>query len=131
MATRVFSEEELDRLRRFPEISRDELIRFFTLTDADELFARPHRGLANVFGVAVQLCTLPWLGFVSDDPGPVDAAHRTAPVSGRAGAAADCAGPDPPRTRAAVPDPAHPARAVRSGRAGRDSDHRLRPGDLR
>jgi 3-hydroxyisobutyrate dehydrogenase-like beta-hydroxyacid dehydrogenase len=48
MATRVFSEEEVDRLRRFPEISREELIRFFTLTDADELFAR---FLAFVHGV--------------------------------------------------------------------------------
>jgi hypothetical protein len=67
MATRVFSEEELDWLRRFPEISREELIRFVTLTDADELFARSHRGPANVFGVAVQLCTLPWLGFVPDE----------------------------------------------------------------
>jgi hypothetical protein len=47
MATRVFSEEELDRLRRFPESSRDELIRFITLTDADELFAP---------GPAIQAC---------------------------------------------------------------------------
>jgi hypothetical protein len=47
IATRVFSEEELDRLRRFPESSRDELIRFITLTDADELFAP---------GPAIQAC---------------------------------------------------------------------------
>jgi hypothetical protein len=31
-ATQVFSDAELERLRRFPEISRDELSRFFTLT---------------------------------------------------------------------------------------------------
>ena len=32
MATRVFADEELERLRGFPEIGRDELARFFTLT---------------------------------------------------------------------------------------------------
>ena len=32
VATRVFADEELERLRGFPEISREELFRFFTLT---------------------------------------------------------------------------------------------------
>ncbi len=45
MATRVFSEEELVQLRGFPEITRDEVR----------------------LGLAVQLCTLAWLGFVPDD----------------------------------------------------------------
>jgi hypothetical protein len=41
LATRdVFSEKELARLRAFPEISRAELIRFFTLTESDETFVR-------------------------------------------------------------------------------------------
>jgi hypothetical protein len=41
VATRdVFSEEELARLRGFPEITRAELIRYFTLTEADETFVR-------------------------------------------------------------------------------------------
>lgn len=35
MATRVFSDEELAQLRGFPKITRDELIRFFTLTSAN------------------------------------------------------------------------------------------------
>ena len=36
MATRdVFSAEELARLRGFPEITRAELIRYFTLTGPD------------------------------------------------------------------------------------------------
>ncbi|MFF0613824.1 hypothetical protein ACFYUD_34690 [Nocardia tengchongensis] len=35
MATQVFADEELARLREFPEISREELFRFFTLTPAD------------------------------------------------------------------------------------------------
>ena len=68
MATRdVFSEEELGQLRGFPEITRAELIRYFTLTPADEMFARKFRGPGNVLGAAIQLCTLPWLGFVPDD----------------------------------------------------------------
>ena len=68
MATRdVFSEEELAQLRGFPEIGRVELIRHFTLTGADEAFVRKFRGARNVLGAAVQLCTLPWLGFVPDE----------------------------------------------------------------
>lgn len=31
MVARVFTEEELESLRRFPEIGREELFRFFTL----------------------------------------------------------------------------------------------------
>jgi hypothetical protein len=75
VATRdVFSEEELARLRGFPELGRAELIRHFTLTGADEAFLRKFRTGRNVLGVAVQLCTLPWLGFVPDDVSAAPAA---------------------------------------------------------
>lgn len=69
MATRVFTDAELERLRSYPEISREELIRFFTLTPADVEFVDPGRGRgpAERLGLAVQLCTLPWLGFVPAD----------------------------------------------------------------
>ncbi|EGX61065.1 MULTISPECIES: DUF4158 domain-containing protein [Streptomyces] len=67
MATRVFSDEELEGLRSFPAIGRDELIRYFTLPPADEAFLRKFRRSQNVLGAAVQLSTLPWLGFVPDD----------------------------------------------------------------
>jgi Domain of unknown function (DUF4158) len=68
LATLVFADEELDRLRGFPEIGRDELFRFFTLTPADVAFVDPGRGRgpADRLGLAVALCTLPWLGFVPD-----------------------------------------------------------------
>jgi hypothetical protein len=36
----VFSEQELARLRSFPEITRAELIKYFTLTSSDEGFLR-------------------------------------------------------------------------------------------
>ena len=57
------------QLRGFPEITRDELIRFFTLTSANRAFVDPGRGRSarDRLGLAVQLCTLPWLGFVPDD----------------------------------------------------------------
>ncbi|MFY1615451.1 Tn3 family transposase [Micromonospora sp. WMMD736] len=75
MATQdVFSAEDLARLRGFPEINRAELIRYFTLTGADEAFVRQFRTGRNVLGVAVQLCTLPWLGFVPDDVAAAPAA---------------------------------------------------------
>ncbi|MFH8343041.1 Tn3 family transposase [Streptomyces sp. AM6-12] len=67
MATRVFSDEELEGLRSFPAVGRDELIRYFTLTPADRAFLAKFRRPQNVLGAAVQLSTLPWLGFVPDD----------------------------------------------------------------
>ncbi|MBN9739351.1 Tn3 family transposase [Pseudonocardia sp. P1] len=68
MATQVFADEELERLRGFPEIGRDELFRFFTLTPADVAFVDPGRGRgpADRLGLAVALSTLPWLGFVPE-----------------------------------------------------------------
>lgn len=80
MVTQVFSEAELERLRGFPELDREELIRFFTLTPSDEALVRSHRGAGNHLGVAVQLCTLPWLGFVPDDvaSAPAHAVQRLA-----------------------------------------------------
>lgn len=69
MATQVFAEEELERLRGFPEIGREELFRFFTLAPADVAFVDPGRGRgpADRLGLSVALCALPWLGFVPDD----------------------------------------------------------------
>ncbi|GAP61458.1 transposase [Arthrobacter sp. Hiyo1] len=32
MVVQIFTDEELERLREFPEIGRDELFRFFTLS---------------------------------------------------------------------------------------------------
>nr|WP_246598488.1 DUF4158 domain-containing protein [Nocardia tengchongensis] len=67
MATRVFADEELQRLRGFPEISREELFRYYTLSPADLAFvASRGRGASVRLGLAVILCSLPWLGFVPD-----------------------------------------------------------------
>jgi TnpA family transposase len=74
VATRdVFSAEELARLRGFPEITRAELIRYFTLTGPEVAFLRKFHGAGNVLGAGVQLCALPWLGFVPDDVSTVPA----------------------------------------------------------
>jgi len=83
----VFSGQELARLRGFPEISREELIRFFTLSAADEAFVRSMRRPSTVLGVAVQLCALPWLGFVPDEVGaaPVVAVDAAGQQVGDAG----------------------------------------------
>ncbi|MFZ0118960.1 MAG: DUF4158 domain-containing protein [Pseudonocardiaceae bacterium] len=69
MSEKMFSRERYEQLRSFPEISRDELFRYFTLTSADMAFVDPGagRGPADRLGIAVQLSTLPWLGFVPDD----------------------------------------------------------------
>jgi hypothetical protein len=65
----VFPEDQLERLRTFPDIGRDDLIRYFTLTPADVAFLDPGRGRgpADRLGLAVALATLPWLGFVPDE----------------------------------------------------------------
>jgi hypothetical protein len=44
VSTRMFSEDQLEALRSFPDIGRDDLIRFFTLTPADVAFVDPGRG---------------------------------------------------------------------------------------
>jgi TnpA family transposase len=68
VATRdVFSAQELARLRGYGEITRAELVRYFTLTSADEGFLRKFTGPRNVLGASVQLGSLPWLGFVPDE----------------------------------------------------------------
>ncbi len=79
MVAPVFTDEELDGLRRFPEIGREELFRFFTLTPADLAFIDPGRGRAPAdrLGLAVALCSLPWLGFVPDDVAAAPAAAVT------------------------------------------------------
>ncbi|MEU4381746.1 Tn3 family transposase [Micromonospora echinofusca] len=69
MATRLFPDDQMERLKSYPDIGTDELIRFFTLTAADAAFVSPGRGRGPTdrLGLAVQLCTLPWLGFVPDE----------------------------------------------------------------
>lgn len=72
LATQFFSDEQMERLRSYPDIGREKLIRFFTLTRKDlgfidNLDRGGGRGPAARLGLAVQLCTLPWLGFVPDD----------------------------------------------------------------
>jgi len=60
MATRLFPDDQMERLRSYPDIGTDELIRFFTLTPADVAFVDPGRGRgpADRLGLAVQ-CSWP------------------------------------------------------------------------
>jgi hypothetical protein len=67
MATQALSGTELEKLRGFPEFSREEPVRYFTLSPTDEGFLVGHRRQGNCLGSAVQLCTPPWNpGWVSD-----------------------------------------------------------------
>lgn len=64
LATQFSSDEQMERLRSYPDIGREELIRFFTLTRKDlgfidNLDRGGGRGPAARLGLAVQLCTLP------------------------------------------------------------------------
>jgi hypothetical protein len=51
----------------FPDIGRDELVRFFTLGFVDNLRRSGGQVPEARLGLAVQLCTLPWLGYVPED----------------------------------------------------------------
>ncbi|WP_188197332.1 DUF4158 domain-containing protein [Nonomuraea sp. SYSU D8015] len=44
MSEKMFSEEQLEQLRSYPEITSDELIRYFTPTAADVAFVDPGKG---------------------------------------------------------------------------------------
>jgi hypothetical protein len=88
VATRdVFSEDELAQLRGFPEAVPGDLIRYFMLSTAEETFVRKFRGQATPLGAAVQLCTLPWPGYVPAEitsaPRPQWRASRRAGSAGR------------------------------------------------
>lgn len=75
MASKRYPDAQLEALRGFPaEIAADDLARCFTLLPADMSFINAHRGEVNRIGVALALCTLPWLGFVPDDMGAPPAA---------------------------------------------------------
>ncbi|GAA2821153.1 hypothetical protein [Nonomuraea rubra] len=44
MSTRMFSEDQLERLQSYPDIGRDNVIRYFARTPADVSFIDPGRG---------------------------------------------------------------------------------------
>lgn len=69
MPSRYLSDAELARLSGYPaEVADEDLIAYFTLSGADRRWVRErHRGPANRLGLALQLTTLPWLGFIPAD----------------------------------------------------------------
>lgn len=68
MPVRFLSDAELARLANWPdEIDEHDLITFYTLTSDDLVWLRGNVRAENRLGAAVQLCTLPWLGWIPDD----------------------------------------------------------------
>jgi hypothetical protein len=82
MPTRVLTDAELAQLTGYPRaVGAQDLTTFFRLDEqARRWVFTSHRGAANQLGLALQLCTLPWLGFVPDDltGAPADAVARLA-----------------------------------------------------
>jgi hypothetical protein len=65
---RFLSDAEVERLEGWPEaIDRRDLVRCFALGGEDLAFVRGQRGAANQLGIALQLCSLRWLGFIPED----------------------------------------------------------------
>jgi hypothetical protein len=68
MPVRFLSDAELSRLGSWPaEIAEHDLITFFTLSSDDAAWLGGNVRPENRLGAAVQLCTLPWLGWIPDD----------------------------------------------------------------
>lgn len=68
MPVEFLTDEQAAAYGRFvEEPTRPELERFFFLDDMDRDLIALRRTTAHHLGFAVQLCTLPWLGFVPDD----------------------------------------------------------------
>ena len=68
MPVRFLSDAELARLSSWPdEIAEHDLVTFFTLTSDEVAWLRGNVRVENRLGATVQLCTLPWLGWVPDD----------------------------------------------------------------
>jgi hypothetical protein len=65
MPVRYLSDVELARLSTWPgEIAEEDAVTFFTLAGDDLGWVRGFNRDENRLGVAVQLCTLPWLGWI-------------------------------------------------------------------
>ena len=68
MPVRFLSDAELARLSSWPdEIAEHDLVTFFTLTSDDAAWLSGNVRVENRLGAAVQLGTLPWLGWIPDD----------------------------------------------------------------
>lgn len=68
MPVRFLSDAELARLSGWPdEIADADRITFFTLTSDDLGWLASNVRVENRLGAALQLCTLPWLGWIPDD----------------------------------------------------------------
>jgi hypothetical protein len=68
MPVRFLSDAELARLSGWPgEIAVEDLVTFFTLARDDIAWLGGFNRDDNRLGAAVQLSTLPWLGWVPDD----------------------------------------------------------------
>src|SRR5215212_8859899 len=65
---RFLTDADLARLSAWPsEIAPEDLVTFFTLTDDDLAWLDTMYRPGNQLGAAVQLCALPWLGWVPDE----------------------------------------------------------------
>jgi Domain of unknown function (DUF4158) len=68
MPGQFLSHNDRENLRRYPtEVHPQVLSLYFALTEDDKHFVWEHRGKHNRLGVALQLCTLRWLGHCPDN----------------------------------------------------------------
>jgi hypothetical protein len=68
MPVRYLSDPELARLSSWQgEIADEDAVTYFTLAASDLSWLAAFNRVENRLGVAVQLATLPWLGWIPDD----------------------------------------------------------------
>ena len=67
MPVRFLSDAELARLNSWPDEIAEHDLAFFMLTSDDAAWLSGNIRVENRLGAAVQLCRLPWLGWIPDD----------------------------------------------------------------
>jgi TnpA family transposase len=94
MPVQLFTEAERARRNRFPrEIPPEDVLRFFTLSEADQTQIPVYSAAYNRLGFALQLCALRFMGYVPDDltsASPAVVAYVASQLGVDPGALADC-----------------------------------------
>ena len=68
MARYFLNEFQRQKLELYPEmLIKDDMFKFFTLSENDKVFLKNFRGESNKLGVAIQLSTIRFIGFIPEN----------------------------------------------------------------
>jgi len=68
MARYFLNEFQRQKLESYPEmLIKEDMFKFFTLSENDKNFLKSFRGESNKLGAAIQLCTVRFIGFIPEN----------------------------------------------------------------